>query len=132
MAVVAGCFAGAGYFFWRRPASKSKDPEGIPLEDVTVGEQPKEIREEIPEGDYVQAPPPVETPETPETPQTPAGGVVQAPPPARTRAPSTPPKKMRVTSAKLASYGTTARNTSHGFKEVFGFPPPGGLAGPAC
>ncbi|OQE40835.1 hypothetical protein PENCOP_c005G01102 [Penicillium coprophilum] len=45
--VAAGCLAGASYLFWRRPASKGEDPEGIPLQDIIVARGPDEIHEEI-------------------------------------------------------------------------------------
>ena len=56
----------------------------------------------------------VQPEETPE--ETPAGGNVQAPPPAVTPAPSTTPKKKRVTSAKAANISTATRNAVHGTK----------------
>ncbi|KAJ5788852.1 uncharacterized protein N7518_005863 [Penicillium psychrosexuale] len=101
MIVVAGCLAGAGYFFWRRPASKSVDIEGTPLKDISVGEQPKQTSEEIHTVDDVEAHPPLVTPKTPEA-----------------CAPSTTPKKKkRLSSGEMASLSTLARNTTHGMKE---------------
>jgi hypothetical protein len=83
-----------------------------------VGEQPNETREEIPAGDDVEARPPPVTPEALEAP-----------------APSTTPKKekeKRLSSAKLASISTMARNTTHGMKEGLAIQPPAGMAGSVC
>ncbi|KAJ5404826.1 hypothetical protein N7465_006110 [Penicillium sp. CMV-2018d] len=96
--IVAARFlaAGAGYLLWRRPTSKGEDLEDASPKDVTVGEQPKDTREEIPAGDDVEA----------QTPKTPAPS-------------TTPKKKKRLGSAKIASLSTVARNTAHGVREVF-------------
>ncbi|KAJ5920023.1 hypothetical protein N7516_010881 [Penicillium verrucosum] len=67
--IVAAVFlaAGAGYLLWKRPASEGEDYEDASPKDVTVGEQPKGTREEITEGDDVEA----QTPKTPKTPPRP-------------------------------------------------------------
>ncbi|OQD61189.1 hypothetical protein PENPOL_c018G10228 [Penicillium polonicum] len=96
--IVAARFpaAGAGYLLWRRPTSKGEDLEDASPKDVTAGEQPKDTREKIPAGDDIEA----------QTPKTPAPS-------------TTPKKKKRLGSAKIASLSTVARNTAHGVREVF-------------
>ncbi|KAJ5970803.1 uncharacterized protein N7479_000721 [Penicillium vulpinum] len=56
---------------WGRPASKDKDPEDAPPEDITVGEQSEGTREEVPAGDHAEVRPPAVTPESPKTPAPP-------------------------------------------------------------
>ncbi|KAI3245793.1 hypothetical protein CBS147309_9376 [Penicillium roqueforti] len=112
MIVVAGCLAGAGYFFWRRPASKSVDIEGTPLKDISVGEQPKQTSEEIHTVDDVEAHPPLVTPKTPKTPAPPK--TLKTP---EAPAPPTTPKKKIPSYAEVASATTTTRNVAHGIEK---------------
>ncbi|OQE09640.1 hypothetical protein PENVUL_c006G02479 [Penicillium vulpinum] len=111
---------------WGRPASKDKDPEDAPPEDITVGEQSEGTREEVPAGDHAEVRPPAVTPESPKTPA----------PPQKTSAPSITLKKKapkkKMDPVKLSNLSTFVRNTSHGAKEAVVDQSPAGLVSSVC